>query len=75
MTQTIKHAIIACHPLKKSFTLSVAERYAETVRSHGHEVVFRDLYRVGFNPSSRPRKGQDVLPPDIVEGMGHARKA
>jgi NAD(P)H dehydrogenase (quinone) len=59
MTQTFKHAVIACHPDPKSFTLSVAERYAETVRKHGHEVVIRDLYRLRFNPvlGSRERKG------------------
>jgi hypothetical protein len=59
MTQTFKHAVIACHPDAKSFTLSVAERYAETVRKHGHEVVVRDLYRMRFNPvlGSRERKG------------------
>jgi len=50
MTQTIKHAVIACHPVEKSFTLSVANRYAEAVRAYGHEVVVRDLYRLGFNP-------------------------
>jgi NAD(P)H dehydrogenase (quinone) len=60
MTQTFKHAVIACHPDAKSFTLSVAERYAETVRKHGHEVVIRDLYRLRFNPvlRSRERKGR-----------------
>jgi len=59
MTQTFKHAVIACHPDEKSFTLSVAERYAETVRKHGHEVVIRDLYRLHFDPvlRSRERKG------------------
>jgi NAD(P)H dehydrogenase (quinone) len=59
MTQTFKHAVIACHPDEKSFTLSVAARYAETVRKHGHEVVIRDLYRMRFNPvlRSRERRG------------------
>ena len=28
VTQTFKHAIIACHPLENSFTLSVARRTA-----------------------------------------------
>jgi NAD(P)H dehydrogenase (quinone) len=60
MTQTIKHAIIACHPLKKSFTMAVAHRYAETVAGHGHEVVIRDLYRTGFNPvlKAKERRGR-----------------
>ena len=50
MAQTFKHAVIACHPDEHSFTLTVAERYAETIRGHGHEAVIRDLYRMGFNP-------------------------
>ena len=50
MTETIKHAIIACHPNLKSFTLTVANRYAEEVRKHGHEALIRDLYRMRFNP-------------------------
>ena len=50
MAQTYKHAIIACHPEEASFTLSVAQRYAEAVRAHGHEAIVRDLYRMKFDP-------------------------
>jgi NAD(P)H dehydrogenase (quinone) len=50
MTRTFKHAIIACHPDEDSFTLSMARRYAETVESHGHAAVLRDLYRLKFDP-------------------------
>ena len=50
MSQTMKHAIIACHPAEHSFTLSVAQKYADTVQAQGHEPVIRDLYRIGFNP-------------------------
>lgn len=50
MSETLKHAIIVCHPAEQSFTMSVAERYAETVRAAGHQVVMRDLYRLGFDP-------------------------
>jgi NAD(P)H dehydrogenase (quinone) len=60
MSQTIKHAIIACHPAENSFTLAVAQKYADTVRAHGHEPVIRDLYRIGFNPvlGEEEREGQ-----------------
>ncbi len=50
MSQTFKHAIIACHPEEHSFTLSMAKRYAEAVEAHGHETVLRDLYRMKFDP-------------------------
>lgn len=53
MAQTIKHAIIVCHPSESSFTLSAAHRYADAVRAHGQEVVLRDLYREGFDPVLR----------------------
>jgi NAD(P)H dehydrogenase (quinone) len=66
MTRTIKHAVIACHPLEKSFTLSVAQRYAETVQRHGHVVVMRDLYRVGFNPVLKPKERQGKPAPDVT---------
>ena len=56
MTQTIKHAIIVAHPLEKSFTMALAQKYAETVLAHGHEVVIRDLYRTGFNPVLKARE-------------------
>jgi NAD(P)H dehydrogenase (quinone) len=72
--QTFKHAIIACHPEVKSFTLSVAERYAETVRSHGHEVVFRDLYRIGFDPVLKARERRGEAGADVTREWGHLGK-
>lgn len=66
MTQTTKHAVIACHPLKKSFTLAIARKYAETVQAHGHEVVFRDLYRAGFNPVLKAKERQGAPAADVV---------
>jgi NAD(P)H dehydrogenase (quinone) len=59
VAKTFKHAIIASHPDAESFTLTVANRYADAVRAHGHEAVVRDLYRLKFNPvlGSRERRG------------------
>lgn len=70
MTQTFKHAIIACHPEANSFTLSVAERYAETVRSHGHETVLRDLYRMNFDPVLRARERHGKPAKDVRAEWG-----
>jgi NAD(P)H dehydrogenase (quinone) len=64
---TIKHAIIACHPVATSFTFAVAERYAETVRKRGHEVVLRDLYRMRFNPVLKARERQGTPAGDVVK--------
>jgi len=63
MPQTIKHAVIVCHPAEDSFTKTMAARYVETVQGHGHEVVVRDLYGLGFDPVLRDE-----------ERRGHPRK-
>ena len=66
MSQTFKHAIIACHPDHKSFTMTVADRYAEEVRKHGHEAVIRDLYRMRFNPVLKARERQGKPADDVA---------
>jgi NAD(P)H dehydrogenase (quinone) len=70
MAQTFKHAIIACHPDEKSFTLSMAHRYAETVRAHGHDAIVRDLYRLKFNPTLRSRERRGTPANDVVKEWG-----
>lgn len=45
-----KHAIIVAHPNPKSFNLSVARLYQESVEALGAETVLRDLYRLDFDP-------------------------
>jgi NAD(P)H dehydrogenase (quinone) len=66
MSQTFKHAIIVCHPLQKSFTMAVAQAYAEAVRKHGHEVVIRDLYRIKFDPVLKARERQGRPAADVA---------
>ena len=66
MSRTIRHAVIACHPSENSFTMSVAAKYAETVQESGHEVVLRDLYRMGFDPILRDEEGEGQPAPDVV---------
>ena len=66
MTQTFKHAVIACHPDEGSFTLSVARRYAEAVEAHGHEAVVRDLYRMNFDPVLRAEERHGEPAKDVA---------
>lgn len=54
----MKHAIILAHPKPDSFTSAMAVAYAAALRAHGHEVLLRDLYRMGFDP----RLAADELP-------------
>ena len=53
MSQTVKHAVIVCHPAEESFTMSVAKRYADTVSARGQQVLLRDLYRMDVDPVLR----------------------
>jgi len=46
----MKHAVIVAHPNPKSLTCSVADCYAQAAQVLGHDVVVRDLYRMGFDP-------------------------
>jgi NAD(P)H dehydrogenase (quinone) len=66
MDRPLKHAIIACHPSADSFTLAIANRYADAVRAHGHEVIVRDLYRLGFDPVLKLEEREGEPAPDVV---------
>ncbi|MCH4267271.1 MAG: NAD(P)H-dependent oxidoreductase [Brevundimonas sp.] len=46
----MKQALIVAHPRLNSFTMAMAEAYAEAARHEGVAVVLRDLYRLGFDP-------------------------
>lgn len=45
-----KHVLVVCNPKIDSFSMAMAERYAEIATGLGHRVVVRDLYRIGFDP-------------------------
>lgn len=66
----MEHAIIAAHPLAKSFTMEVASAYCEAVRSRGHDASLRDLYRMNFAPTlgadEFPRPGGFTPGEDVV---------
>jgi NAD(P)H dehydrogenase (quinone) len=74
MDRPLKHGIVVCHPAETSFTMAIARRYAEAVRSHGHEAIVRDLYRIGFDPVLTEAERQGKLHPDIAaewDVLGH----
>lgn len=66
MSQAIRHAVIVCHPAEVSFTRTVADAYVEAVRAHGHEVVLRDLYQIGFDPVLREEERHGAPCEDIL---------
>jgi NAD(P)H dehydrogenase (quinone) len=66
----MKHALIVCHPNASSFTLAMARACEEALIAEGHEVVVRDLYRMGFDPRLQadeiPRPGGFAPHQDVV---------
>ena len=48
--KVLSHLIVLGHPSPKSFNAAIAHQYEETVRANHQDVVFRDLYALGFDP-------------------------
>jgi len=46
----MKHAVIVAHPNADSYTIAMGSAYREAALAAGHEVVFRDLYAMHFDP-------------------------
>ena len=46
----MKHAVIVAHPSLQSYTSSMASSYREVGLAAGHDVIYRDLYRMNFDP-------------------------
>jgi len=63
-------AVIAAHPRKRSFTLTMAHAFADAARAAGCEVEVRDLYRLRFDPRLRAEEMPDhlgaVVRPDVA---------
>jgi len=46
----MRHAVIVAHPSLQSYTSSMASSYREAGLAAGHDVIYRDLYRIDFDP-------------------------
>jgi len=65
----MRHALIVAHPKPESFTLAVAQAYADAARARGHDVQLRDLYRMKFSPclEADEMPGTEFAPrPDVA---------
>jgi NAD(P)H dehydrogenase (quinone) len=66
----MKHAVVIAHPNSRSLTCAAAAAYAEAARALGHEVIVRDLYRMGFDPCLKageiPSGTGPRFEPDVV---------
>lgn len=66
----MKHAVIIAHPRTDSFTAAVADAYSQACAELGFQLVWRDLYRMGFDPRLKPAEmpGQENFQaaPDVL---------
>lgn len=66
----MKHAVILAHPSTESLNAAIAATYVAAVRRLGHEVVERDLYRMGFDPCLKaaeiPGPGAPRFEADVI---------
>jgi NAD(P)H dehydrogenase (quinone) len=46
----LNHLIIYAHPNPNSFNNAIKTTLVSSLMEHGHEVIIRDLYEIGFNP-------------------------
>jgi NAD(P)H dehydrogenase (quinone) len=52
----MKHALIIAHPRRESFTTATAGAYEQACGELGHQIIRRDLYRMGFDPCLKPEE-------------------
>lgn len=46
----MRHLIIYAHPNENSLNHHLLNTVVETLQSHHHEIIVRDLYKIGFDP-------------------------
>jgi NAD(P)H dehydrogenase (quinone) len=75
----MNHLIVYAHPHEGSFNSAILEAAVNALKTKGHEVVVRDLYKLGFNPvlSSADTAGlrEGKAPADIQSEQEHLKKA
>lgn len=51
----MNHLVIYAHPHDGSFNNAILDTAVDALKSQGHEVYVRDLYKLGFNPVLTPQ--------------------
>jgi NAD(P)H dehydrogenase (quinone) len=64
---SLKAFVVLAHPERRSFNGAMADTAVETLRGLGRDVVFSDLYRMGFDPVSDRRNFATVKNPDYYK--------
>jgi NAD(P)H dehydrogenase (quinone) len=68
-------AVIVAHPRRRSFTVAMAEAFAQAARAAGAEVIERDLYRLRFDPRLRAEEMPDHLGAEVRPDVAREREA
>lgn len=68
-------AVLIAHPRRRSFTVAMAQAFAEAARDAGAEVVERDLYRLRFDPRLRAEEMPDHLGATVRPDVQREREA
>ncbi|MCP5367469.1 MAG: NAD(P)H-dependent oxidoreductase [Hyphomicrobiales bacterium] len=75
----MNHLVVFAHPRANSFNQRVRDSYLAGLYAGGHQVVLRDLYRMGFDPVFTDADAQALRrgapPPDIRAEMDHVTAA
>ncbi|CAM4261412.1 NAD(P)H-dependent oxidoreductase [Paenibacillus alkaliterrae] len=75
----MKHLIVYCHPNPDSFNNAIVDAFISSLKEKGHEVVFRDLYALRFDPvlkvSDFEALREGNTPSDIVAEQEHIKWA
>ncbi len=63
----MKISLILAHPDETSLNHAIAKAAAEQLEANGHEVVFHDLYKEGFDPLlGREERPKDAILPEMI---------
>jgi NAD(P)H dehydrogenase (quinone) len=71
----MQHLVVVCHPKRQSFIQSIAKAYADALKSEGHTVVVRDLYRARFDPALGEAELDGRTPARIRREQHHIAEA
>ncbi len=71
----LRVAVIAAHPRKRSYTISMAEAFAAGAREAGAEADLRDLYRLRFDPRLKADEMPDRLDAVVRADVAREREA
>lgn len=68
-------AVLVAHPRRRSFTVAMAQAFADAARAAGAGVVERDLYRLRFDPRLRAGEMPDHLGATVRPDVERERAA